>query len=265
MADTRQPPSSDIHEFRSALRASRNVVAIVGAGLSAASDPSIVWKHPHTMRAMALHAIPNSAHFALSLLCICIPTFWSTIAPFANFTLVTQNIDGLSTRALEISAEQYNVKWLGTTTSDSEISKIYEMHGRVLDTLCTSCGHREHNTSSPLCHALASTTPDQQVPIEELPRGGLLRAGVVWFEEIPHHSREIWDAVDKADLSLLIGMSSTIQPAAGYAYYEVKDHGGKVAVLNKERTDGDSERGFLFLGPCEETLPSVLFDIESKE
>ena len=157
----------------------------------------------------ALYAEPNPAHYALSLLCI--PTCLHTLAPSAEFTLVTQNIDGLSSRALDISASK-SADDLG-----GELSKIYEMHGNVLDTLCTICGHRERNASSPLCHALELLDVDAEcpnLPVESLPHcvhcGGLLRPGVVWFDEIPRHLREIWEVVDKADLCLVIGTSSQV-------------------------------------------------------
>ncbi|OBZ75656.1 NAD-dependent protein deacylase [Grifola frondosa] len=279
------PPSSTVEDFRRVLRDSKNIIAIVGAGLSAASgiptwrdsggvwksydpstiatptafatNPSLVWQHYHAMRERALKATPNPAHFALALLCI--PSFLSTVAPAAKFTLVTQNIDGLSVRALDITTAQH-ANGSGNLASESEISRLYEMHGRVLDTLCTSCGHREYNPADPLCPALAASdlgSSEGQIPVEELPHclqcGGLLRPGVVWFEELPHHSREIWEVVDAADVCLLIGTSSKVQPAAAYAY-EIADRGGKVAVFNKERSEGDEERDFLFLGPCEETL-----------
>lgn len=55
-----------------------------------------------------------------------------------------------------------------------------------------------------------------------------------------------------------------MQPAAGFAY-EVADHGGKVAVFNIQTEEGDDDRDFLFLGPCESTLPNVLFDIGSEQ
>ncbi|KAI0319709.1 DHS-like NAD/FAD-binding domain-containing protein [Amylostereum chailletii] len=285
------PPSSSIADFRQVLRESKNIVAVVGAGLSAASgiptwrepggvwktydpaklatpeaftnNPVLVWQHYHVMRERALQATPNPAHFALSVLCI--PNLLAGVAPSAKFTLVTQNIDGLDARALELTARKYEVD-LGSLSSETDISRLYEMHGRVLDTLCTVCGHREHNPASPLCPALALADLDGLdvgIPVEKLPRclrcdGGLLRPGVVWFEELPHHSKEIWEVVDGADLCLVVGTSSKVQPAAGYAY-EVASRGGKVAVFNKERNEGDEERDFLFLGPCEETLPHTIF------
>lgn len=38
----------------------------------------------------------------------------------------------------------------------------------------------------------------------------------------------------------------------------VKDNQGKVAVFNIDRSHGDEDADFLFLGPCEETLPKAL-------
>ncbi|KAI0057792.1 DHS-like NAD/FAD-binding domain-containing protein [Artomyces pyxidatus] len=283
------PPSTCVSEFRSVLHESTSIVAVVGAGLSAASgiptwresggvwktydpaaiatpeafaaNPSLVWQHYHAMRERALQATPNPAHLALALLCI--PTLLATIAPSAKFTLVTQNIDGLDMRAVQDTAKQYGKDMPAGHVCD--VARVFEMHGRVLDTLCTSCGHRDLNTSSPLCPALAKSmlgNADTKIPVEDLPHcglcGGLLRPGVVWFEELPHHSREIWEIVDSADLCLLIGTSSHVQPAAAFAY-EVADHGGKVAVFNIASSEGDEERDFLFLGPCAEMLPRVLF------
>jgi NAD+-dependent protein deacetylase sirtuin 5 len=48
-----------------------------------------------------------------------------------------------------------------------------------------------------------------------------------------------------------------VYPAASYMY-EVKERGGKVAIFNVERSEGDAIADFLFLGPCEETIPVAL-------
>jgi NAD+-dependent protein deacetylase sirtuin 5 len=53
-------------------------------------------------------------------------------------------------------------------------------------------------------------------------------------------------------------------PAAGYAH-EVKENGGKVAIFNIERSNGDEEADFLFLGPCEKALPEALWGSQSDE
>ncbi|KZT72894.1 DHS-like NAD/FAD-binding domain-containing protein [Daedalea quercina L-15889] len=291
------PPSEDPQEFREVLRQSKNIIAIAGAGLSAGSgiptwrdtggvwkthnpatlatpaafsaDPIAVWRHYHEMRERALKAEPNPAHYALSLLCL--PSYLATVAPSAKFTLITQNIDGLSIRALKKTVARSRGQAVAPGALDATVSLgscVFEMHGRVLDTLCTACGHVEHNDASPLCPALANPVPqvtDTTLTVDDLPHcahcGGLLRPGVVWFDELPRHSREIWGTVDEADLCLVIGTSSTVQPAVAYVH-EVAEHGGKVAVFNTQRGDDDDEScTFLFLGPCEETLPRTLFDI----
>jgi NAD-dependent deacetylase sirtuin 5 len=106
-----------------------------------------------------------------------------------SFTLVTQNVDGLSRRALDqVTNTLKSKKVLQEVTPDAE--SIIEMHGRVLDTFCTQCGDREANDKSPICAALEGTevnveTQEQEpdIPLSDLPRcarsgcGGLLRPG----------------------------------------------------------------------------------------
>jgi len=193
----------------------------------------------------------------------------------SSFTLITQNIDGLSQQALD---QQVHKETDNTRPNDSSLFNsnhpsqppLYEMHGRLFEIICTKkrCEHVTFNTNSPIAPALAGTESDvagsqieNVIQLEDLPRcekcGSLARPGVVWFGERPRYLREIDKLVSKADLCLVIGTSSTVYPAAGYAS-EVQDHGGKVAVFNLERSDGDEDADFLFLGPCEETLPKAL-------
>ena len=179
-----------------------------------------------TIRTSVSKAEPNAAHFALALLCV--PSYLATVAPSARFTLVTQNIDGLDKRALETTLANMNTRERpegdGSSIGPSECSKIYEIHGRVLDTLCTSCGHLEHMPSlqaPAIQHPDPSPSGDQE-NAENLPHcdrcGGLLRPGVVWFEELLRHSREVWEAIDAADLCLLIGTSSKVRRLQSGSY-----------------------------------------------
>ncbi len=48
-----------------------------------------------------------------------------------------------------------------------------------------------------------------------------------------------------------------VYPAAGYAE-DVQAHGGKIAVFNLDRSQGDDDADYLFLGPCETLLPQAL-------
>jgi len=149
-------------------------------------------------------------------------------------------------------------------------SQILEMHGRVFDVLCDSrkCNHCETITRSPVCPALGGTEElvesgviEPAIAKADLPRcsqcGELARPGVVWFGEEPRHIPVIQELVDQATLCLVVGTSSTVYPAASYQRM-VRKNGGKVAVFNMERSAKDEEADFLFLGPCEETIPQAL-------
>ncbi|KAF8191405.1 DHS-like NAD/FAD-binding domain-containing protein [Mycena galopus ATCC 62051] len=283
-------PSVDMAEFQQVLRSSKKIIAVCGAGLSAASgiptfrgaggmwrrydamslatpeafaeNPSLVWQFYHYRREKARAAEPNAAHVALAKFSI--PEHRKKVSPDAEFTIITQNVDGPSVKAMEqvLKAEGDH--------KPAGISTMFEMHGRIFDVDCTLslCKHVDYNTSSPICAALAGTedaveagTIDADIPKEKLPRcskcSGLARPGVVWFGEEPKYLKEIDKLVEVADLCLVVGTSSTVYPAAGYAG-EVLEHGGKVAVFNLERSDGDEDADFLFLGPCEKTLPKAL-------
>ncbi|OCH94259.1 DHS-like NAD/FAD-binding domain-containing protein [Obba rivulosa] len=229
-------------------------------------NPSRVWQFYHYRREKALNAQPNPAHLALAAFSL--PSIRHRVAPESSFTLVTQNVDGLSQRALDSTLAAKPEFTEEIQTADQPI--ILEMHGRLFDVVCTArtCRHRELNFSSPVCAALQGTETlveqgviEPDVPLDDLPRcskcGALTRPGVVWFGEQPQHMDAITELVDKADLCLVVGTSSTVYPAAGFAY-QVKENGGKVAVFNLDRSEGDHMADFLFLGPCEETLPKAL-------
>jgi len=158
-----------------------------------------------------------------------------------TFTVITQNVDGLS----------------------SNLKNFIEMHGSLFRTRCTKCGDIEVNRNSPICEGLVGTeisNLDANLPIEKLPSctkcDGLLRPDVVWFHETldPNIVSKIQVELNRCDLLLVIGTSGIVYPAAGYSNY-VKSRGGKVAIFNIEDT-GDAD--FKFIGPCGETLPQAL-------
>jgi len=284
-------PSTDMLAFQTLLRSSKHIIVVAGAGLSAASgiptfrgtggmwrkydamslatpeafeaNPSRVWQFYHYRREKARAVVPNAAHYAIAKFSI--DALRHSIAPESTFALITQNVDGLSQRALDETHAS-----LPTTPSQFEQPALLEMHGRLFDVACTS-GNDEHTVwdfSSPVCEALRGMENlveagviEPIIPVADLPRcetcGKLGRPGVVWFGEVPRYLAEIDELVEKADLCIVVGTSSTVYPAASYASV-VRRRGGKVAVFNLERSAGDYEADFLFLGPCEETLPKAL-------
>ncbi|KAI0786339.1 DHS-like NAD/FAD-binding domain-containing protein [Abortiporus biennis] len=288
------PPSSNMEAFQKVLSSSQHIIAVAGAGLSTASgiptfrgaggmwrkhdamslatpeafesNPARVWQFYHYRREKALKAKPNAAHYALAKFSL--SSIRHTVSPNSTFTLITQNVDGLSQRAWD----DFVSKDLGGVTppEEDERARILEMHGRLFDVTCISeaCGHTELNFSSPICQVLKGTENlvdegviEPDISMRDLPRcskcGRLARPGVVWFGEEPHDLEYIDVLVEEADLCLVVGTSSTVYPAASYANV-VKRRGGKVAVFNLDRSQGDNQADFLFLGPCEETLPMAL-------
>lgn len=237
----------------------------------------------------ALEAQPNPGHLALAMFSL--PSVRKIIAPGTAFTLITQNVDGLSRRAFaQVASTRPELADEVAVASgpDGGSTSILEMHGRLFDVVCTSdtCSYKEQNLDSPVCPALAGSEnvfardePEPHIDEKDLPRckkcGSLARPGVVWFGEKPWFLEEIDELLDKADLCIVVGTSSTastrfnrpeelvltgrhqVYPAAGYAY-AVKENGGKVAVFNLDRSEGDEDADFLFLGPAETTLPKAL-------
>ncbi|KAG8943673.1 hypothetical protein FRC04_002573 [Tulasnella sp. 424] len=283
-------PSSDMDTFRKVLAASKSIAILAGAGLSAASGiPTYrgaggLWR-THDAKSLAtpeafddnpslvaIGAPPNAAHKALALLYV--PAILSRVAPSLdpskcpNPLFITQNVDSLSLRVL--SDPSLN---LPEHVQAVARENLLEMHGSLFRLRCERCEHDYRDYSSPLSEVLAEATrrhaetgEDVEVPVDNLPRcgngdpgswGGLLRPGVVWFGEAPEYLDEIENMLDYCDLLLVIGTSSTVNPAAGFAGI-VKAKGGKTAVFNLERSAGDKKADFLFLGPCAETLPQAL-------
>ncbi len=136
------------------------------------SDPKLVWRWYRWRRELAADAEPNPGHIALVEL--------ERLAE--DFTLVTQNVDGLHARA-------------GSR-------ELVEFHGNLFVDRCFSCGARGDagDDELPVCSAC----------------GGLLRPGVVWFgESIPDEaSHRAVEAARHCDAMLCVGTSSSVFPAA---------------------------------------------------
>ena len=282
-------PEKDVNAFRDHLKGSKRVLALCGAGLSAASglptfrgagglwrnndatqlatpeafelSPSLVWQFYGYRRHMALQASPNPAHFALAELARRKP----------DFLTITQNVDGLSQRA-QHPREQLEL-----------------LHGSLFDLKCTGfdCDYFEKdNFKDPLVPTLEIpkdpddpskdldisqvASPLRQIRDNELPRcpkcqKEMLRPGVVWFgESLPEDTMsrvEGWvHAPDKIDLMLVIGTSAKVYPAAGYIA-QAQNKGARVAVINTENPGGPHllrKDDWFFEGDAGVILPQIL-------
>jgi len=229
------------------LRAARSVVALTGAGISAESgvptfrdaqtglwanyraeelatpeaflkNPRFVWDWYVWRRQLTSSAEPNAGHFALVRLAELFP----------EWTLVTQNVDGLHTRA-------------GSRN-------VIELHGRLSLTLCF-----DERT------AVESYEDDGKTP-PRCPRcGGLLRPGVVWFgENLPREALERAErAAAGADVVLSIGTSGLVEPAASLPLV-ARRVGALMIEVNPRRTPLTPHADAVLCGPAGQVLPDLV-------
>jgi len=160
-------------------------------------DPKLVWEFYAWRRGLIAACQPNQAHLLLA----------EIEKQSTDFTLITQNVDGLHTAA-------------GSR-------KVLEIHGSIWRMRCTSCRHR---------------WDDKKPALEELPPrcpacGEMARPDVVWFgENLNIQVLECtYDAVLRAHMMLVIGTSGFIHPAADLPQL-FKTHGGTLIEINTEET-----------------------------
>jgi len=215
-------------EVRKRFAEACNVFVLTGAGVSAESGvptfrgggQSAVWKGMpfdtissagmlernlaevwewFNYRRGALEKIgPNQAHLALAQ--------WQT--RFENFTLVTQNVDGLHQRA-------------GSRD-------VIELHGNIWRARCLSCSAK---------FDLQDTEPDSSGVLICPDCGNHLRPDVVLFGEmLPAGAFErAATMAETSDLCFVIGTSALVYPAAGLP--EIARAAGAYTVeVNPERT-----------------------------
>ena len=238
---------SGIRELREKLWKARRVAVLTGAGISAESgvptfrgegglwkkfravdlatpeafskDPELVWEFYNWRRELIAPLGPNPGHIALA-------EIERRLSP--NFTLITQNVDGLHKKA-------------GSRN-------IIELHGNLWHVRCTHC-HNLHE--------------DRTTPLPRLPAcdscGSLLRPHVVWFGESldPKILNSAFSAIENCDLMLVIGTSGTVQPAASMGV-EAKRNGATVAEINLEPTPYSNIYSISILGKSGEILPRLL-------
>lgn len=188
-------------------------------------DPKLVWEWYDSRRAVMKDAKPNPGHFAVTTL----------ERKKKDFTLITQNIDGLHLVA-------------GTRN-------VIELHGSLWEIRCVKCDRVEKN---------------YQVPLPELPPKCArcdepMRPNTVWFEEIipmERIDRSLF-AIERSDLVLIIGTSGVVEPAASMGLIAKKSEKA-VVEINIEVTPGTGLYDASILGKSGEVLP-LLVNYESQQ
>jgi NAD-dependent deacetylase len=182
-----------------------------------AAHPARVWEWYGWRRQLIARIQPNPGHLAVA----------KFEKYFADFCLVTQNVDGLHSRA------------------GSE--RILRLHGDIWEVRCIECGlHRRD-----LREVLPSLPPRCEC-------GGMLRPGVVWFGEmLPAGVFEsAVHAVESCELFFSVGTSAEVFPAAQLPAI-ARRHGAYVVEVNIERSAAADEAHEVLLGKAGEILPEL--------
>ena len=179
-------------------------------------NPKLVWEFYNWRRETVAGCQPNPAHQTIAEMEQTLP----------DFTLITQNVDGLHQRA-------------GS-------QNILALHGDLWHVRCTRCDYQGEN---------------HQVPLPKIPPRcprckGLLRPGVVWFgESLPGHVLEAaWAASSRASLMLVVGTSALVQPAASLPLL-AKQNGARLIEINPDDTPLSPYADETLRGPAGQILP----------
>jgi NAD-dependent protein deacetylase/lipoamidase len=173
-------------------------------------DLPAVWEWFDYRRSFLEELTPNPAHDEIAR--------WQD--RFAEFTLVTQNIDGLHQKA-------------GSR-------EVIELHGNIWRARCTACG----------------TAYTEKRPDACFECGDLLRPDVVLFGEmLPRGAFELAAArASECELCFVVGTSALVYPAAGLPEI-AKAAGAYVVEVNPERTPLSTLCDEVLTGKAGEVLP----------
>jgi len=230
------------------LKTSKKICILTGAGISAESgvptfrdkegfwaklkpeelanldafmkNPTLVWEWYSHRKRVLQGVTPNPGHHALvEMQKLC-----------EEWTLVTQNVDGLHQRAGSLG--------------------VLEVHGNIERSFCIACGE-----------FAADILLDEKS--KKLPRcekcGDLLRPDVVWFgENLPVKIlNQSMDAARNCDLFFSIGTSTIVYPAAALPFI-AHDSGAYVVEVNPQTTDLSRVADCVLTGKAGEIMPEVV-------
>jgi NAD-dependent deacetylase len=226
------------------LREAQRLVVLTGAGVSAQSgvptfrgkdglwkdhrpeqlatpqafekDPDLVWDWYHWRRNIVREVSPNPAHYAIAQLEKAVP----------DFTLITQNVDGLH------------------LVAGSE--RVLQIHGDLHHARCSKCA------------AVIALSNEVGLVNCQLCRGQM-RPNVVWFGESLDAEllEEAFVASGMADFLIVAGTSNVVQPAASLAYAAL-GNGGYVLEVNLDPTPLTGSASATVLGKAGEVLEELV-------
>lgn len=148
-------------------------------------NPALVLDFYNARRAQLFTVRPNAAHEAIALL-----------EKEYDVTVVTQNVDNLHERA-------------GST-------RVIHLHGELTKVRPENCCNDRDGYSEETVFDIGS----EAIHIGDMaPNGAQLRPHIVWFGEAVPKIEAAIDAVEAADILLIVGTSLQVYPAAGLYRY----------------------------------------------
>lgn len=188
-------------------------------------NPELVWEWYRHRREILSTVEPNPGHRALAGLEERCP----------DFTLITQNIDGLH------------------RTAGSR--NILELHGNIRRNRCMECGQRYQDVelpeerSAPLCRC-----------------GGKIRPDVVWFgESLDRRTlEEAFVASTRCQVFFSVGTSAVVYPAASLPVVALQG-GAHVVEINIEPTPLSPQVQQFIQRPSGDVLPVLLETLDRHE
>ncbi|MBO5862114.1 MAG: NAD-dependent deacylase [Bacteroidales bacterium] len=148
-------------------------------------DPALVLEFYNARRAQLAEVKPNAAHIAIA-----------SLEQDYDVTVVTQNVDNLHERA-------------GST-------KIIHLHGELTKVRPENCCNDRDGYSEETVFDIGTDS----INIGDMaPNGAQLRPHIVWFGEAVPKIEKAIDAVEAADMLLIVGTSLQVYPAAGLYRY----------------------------------------------
>ena len=152
-------------------------------------NPSLVLDFYNARRAQLATVKPNAAHLAIAAL-----------EDEYKVTVVTQNVDNLHERA-------------GST-------KVVHLHGELTKVRPENCCNARDGYSEETGFDIGTDA----IALGDLaPNGAQLRPHIVWFGEAVPKIEQAIDAVEAADILLIVGTSLQVYPAAGLYRYAGMD------------------------------------------
>jgi len=240
-----------IHHASELIKQSHHAVVLTGAGISTPSgipdfrspgiglwtrylpmedaslsafryNPDLFYKWLHPLAIHMLSAQPNPAHFALTKM-----QEYGYIS-----TIITQNIDGLHTRA--------------------GAKNVLEVHGTLNTLTCIKCFRQVFSDVIILEYINHCTTP--HCPI----CGGILKPDVILYEEqLPVKT---WikaeEACRKCDLIIVAGTSLEVMPSAKLPIFAL-DNGASLIIVNNTDTYVDVRADIIIRADVAEIFPQI--------